>query len=139
MIVSMDKKYQTRDGRPVRILCVDGPDARYPVLYVLEDSRVLRTKCDGAFESADSRSHYDLIEVSPYADFKVDDPVMVRAHTAGDVWHRRYFASIHHTGEPMTWSEGRTSWSRYDAYDLSTWSECRRPTAEELGEMKWDT
>jgi len=31
-MISMDKKYTTRDGRPVRILCVDGPNEKYPVV-----------------------------------------------------------------------------------------------------------
>lgn len=35
MTISMDKKYRTRDGRDVRLLCVDGPKD-YPVIGVVE-------------------------------------------------------------------------------------------------------
>lgn len=30
--IKMDRQYQTRDGRKVRLLCVDGPFPNYPVL-----------------------------------------------------------------------------------------------------------
>lgn len=35
-MIDMNKKYQTRDGRKVRILCTDGPDFRAPVVGVVE-------------------------------------------------------------------------------------------------------
>lgn len=35
MMIEMGKKYQTRDGRAVRILCVDGPHPTYPVIGVV--------------------------------------------------------------------------------------------------------
>lgn len=36
MGITMDGKYQTRDGRAVRILCVDGPGESYPVVGVIK-------------------------------------------------------------------------------------------------------
>lgn len=36
MIIEMGKKYQTKDGRSVRILCVDGPLTHAPVVGVVE-------------------------------------------------------------------------------------------------------
>lgn len=35
MNISMDKKYRTRDGRDVRLLCVDGPNG-YPVIGLVD-------------------------------------------------------------------------------------------------------
>ena len=35
-MIDINKKYQTRDGRKVRILCTDGPDFRAPVVGVVE-------------------------------------------------------------------------------------------------------
>lgn len=35
-MISMDKKYRTRDEREVRLLCVDGPDG-YPVIGIIEN------------------------------------------------------------------------------------------------------
>ena len=36
MKITMDGKYQTRDGRKVRLLCVDGPDESSPVIGLVE-------------------------------------------------------------------------------------------------------
>lgn len=36
MKISMDKKYQTRDGKGVRILCVDGIDKEFPVVGYID-------------------------------------------------------------------------------------------------------
>lgn len=35
MLITMDGKYQTRDGRPVRILCVDCKQTGYPVVAMI--------------------------------------------------------------------------------------------------------
>jgi hypothetical protein len=36
-MIELGKKYQTRDGRSVRILCVDGPDEYWPVVGFMGD------------------------------------------------------------------------------------------------------
>lgn len=38
-MIELGKKYQTRDGRAVRILCVDGPNKKWPVLGVISGNR----------------------------------------------------------------------------------------------------
>ena len=52
-MISMNRKYQTRDGRPVRLLCTDGHTHRPIVGYVyselhtwLSDGRTLRQRQD---------------------------------------------------------------------------------------------
>lgn len=35
-MISMDKKYKTRDGRNVRLLCTDGPSKKWPVIGIIE-------------------------------------------------------------------------------------------------------
>ena len=35
-MIDMSKKYQTRDGRAVRILCVDGPGDGCPIIGLIE-------------------------------------------------------------------------------------------------------
>lgn len=57
--ISMDKKYQTRDGRPVRILCVDAP-AAFPVVGIAEET-VHRWNADGTCRAAGA-VHFDLVE-----------------------------------------------------------------------------
>ena len=70
----------------------------------------------------------DLIEVSPYDDFKIDDPVMVSLN--GVYWERGYFAGVNTKGMPTAFDSGSTSWS---AFAACNWIYCRRPTQEELG------
>lgn len=67
---------------------------------------------------------------NPYADFKIDEPVMVR-NSVG-IWQRRYFAGVDNDGLPLAWSSGGTSWSLQDAQYKCAWPECRRPTLEEM-------
>ena len=60
-------------------------------------------------------------------DFKVDDPVMVRA--VGGNWYKRHFAGTSPTGKLMCFNNGGTSWTTSVKV---FWNECRRPTEEEL-------
>lgn len=64
MTISMDKQYTTRDGRPVRLLCVDAPGP-YPVVGIV-DEYVVHWRSDGAHLGLDlPGSHTDLIEAKP--------------------------------------------------------------------------
>lgn len=64
--ISMDKQYKTRDGRPVRIICVDREDDDYPIVALInwENGKdrisTYTTNGKGIKESC---SVYDLIEV----------------------------------------------------------------------------
>lgn len=62
MKISMDKKYRTRDGRDVRLLCVDGPE-EYPVIGITDGSQ---SPCswtiEGNWISAEEADEDDLIE-----------------------------------------------------------------------------
>jgi hypothetical protein len=130
--VSMDKKYKTRHGMTARVVCVDAKgDAKgdQPVIALVLDSPtstefVIRTSLKGEFYNGHEHE-LDLIEVSPYEDFEIDEPVMVRVD-GNSQWERRYFAGINESGYPLAWVEGMTSWSA-DGYK-TRWDECRRPT-----------
>lgn len=127
--ISMDKKYKTRCGYPVRILCVDCKDEHWPViaLFEAEDSEgVMRYSSTGV--AGGGLRNYDLIEVSPYEDFKKDDKVMVSAN--GKTWYKRHFA-YEEDHLAYAYDCGETSWT---ANDTSCWDYCRKPTQEELGE-----
>lgn len=71
---------------------------------------------------------------NPYADFKIDEPVMVR-NTFDCNWNRRHFAGVGKDGEALTWDARGTSWSSRLG-DTTQWDECRRPTEEELQKKK---
>jgi hypothetical protein len=130
-MIEMGKKYRTRDGWPARVICVDAKTPR-PVIAIAEDPRdpsddfVIRTTMEGRFNDS-NKSGYDLIEVGPYDDFKIDEPVMVREGVRR--WIRRYFAGVAPDGRATTWNSGATSWTT-DSH--MPWDECRRPTPEEM-------
>lgn len=76
-----------------------------------------------------------LVQASPYDDFKIDDPVMVRDTDRGK-WIQRYFAGVTEDGFARVFVNGRTSWSARGAEGrTATWNECRRPTKEELSDV----
>lgn len=62
--ISMDKKYRTRDGLEVRLLCVDGLIPHRPVAVYIGTLLVSLT-ADGKLNSNALKSQYDLIEVVP--------------------------------------------------------------------------
>ena len=131
-LISMDKKYKTRCGYPVRILCVDRKDTVWPVVALIngEDSECLTSfSSKGMFVDESIKHDFDLIEVSPYEDFKKDDKVMVSHDGTG--WVKRYF-SHEENGVPYVFQDGMTSWS--NNYSTVGWEFCRKPTQEELGE-----
>lgn len=57
-----NRKWQTRDGRPVRLLCVDAPDSNYPI-YGFVGVDVFRWKLDGSYPL--QAKDKDLIPVPP--------------------------------------------------------------------------
>jgi len=59
-MISMDKKYKTRDGQEVRLLCVDAPGG-FPVVGLLGET--VSTWCaDGSFFLSEKPENLDLIE-----------------------------------------------------------------------------
>ena len=56
-----------------------------------------------------TESGNDLIEISPYADFKIDDKVLVWDHE--NEAHKCHFAGISDNGRPMAWDGRRTSFT----------------------------
>ena len=135
IVIDMSKKYQTVGGdtddgefpEPVRIVCVDGP-GNYPVLgFVGDDTKSYRWTIGGKARGEGISSMHDLVEVSPWHDYKIDEPVMV--NIAGG-WRKRYFAGISDNGKPMTWLNGSTSWS--NEWKPVEYHSVRRPTEGEL-------
>ena len=61
-MISMGKKYRTRDGRDVRLLCVDGPDP-FPVIGIIDgDSHATSWAANGNLTDVNPDYHTDLIE-----------------------------------------------------------------------------
>lgn len=64
-MISMDKKYVTRDGRPVRLICIDETLERYPVIGVIgnEDEPSSWTKKGYYLHYETETGPNDLVEV----------------------------------------------------------------------------
>ena len=128
--IEMGKKYRTRGGVKVnRVLCVDRRDGAYPVVVELELGEIEVYTTEGqAIYNNDSEHYLDLVEVSPYEDFKVDDPVMVSNNET--FWGKAHFAGVNSEGKPMAYINGKTSWSTGGC--ARVWEYCRKPAAEEI-------
>lgn len=128
--IEIGKKYTTRDGREARILCVDRVNGNPVVALIGKDNSVYTYTSTGQWqETPHSKYDVDLIEVSPYDDFNIDDKVMVQLFTNSQHWHKRYFAGVDSSGQPTAWDSGGTSWS---SKGRTAWSRCRRPEEHEL-------
>ena len=60
-MITMDKQYQTRDGRPVRLLCVDGPTSTHPVIGIYNNK--IECWTEHGHYSFLVEHDFDLIEV----------------------------------------------------------------------------
>lgn len=130
-MISMDKIYKRQDKADAVVKFTDGPP-ECPV-GVITSNTLLAYGHDGFpifYEEWQKKglTPMRLVEVSPYDDFKIDEPVMVRddeRHT----WKPAYFAGAR-DDEAQAFSEGATKWSSNTR--SVGWNQCRRPTAEEL-------
>ncbi len=100
-MIDINKKYRTRDGQPVRVLCTDRA-ASNPVVVLLGDKqRVVAYDAGGKLNGA-GETGLDLIEIRPYDDLKIDDKVWA--------WGRpEHFAGVDARGFPTIWGGGKTS------------------------------
>ena len=60
-MIDINKKYCTRDGRDVRLLCTDGPGESHPVIGIIDNDLVYFWKLNGMY--ANKELGMDLIEV----------------------------------------------------------------------------
>jgi hypothetical protein len=121
-VIEAGKKYRLR-GVPVVILCTDVP-GRYPIRGYKLDSEY------GSFKATHfgrTPAGAQLVEVSPYEDFKDGEPVMVKRESS--FWARGNFSGVNSHGRPTTYVKG-TAWASRGLREW--WDECRRPTEEEL-------
>jgi len=78
-MISLDKEYRTRGGRKVRLLCVDGPDERYPIVGITEGLlSANKWSSDGVY-LLDHIHEFDLIESKP----RVKKTVWINVHNDG--------------------------------------------------------
>lgn len=105
--------YRTRNGYKRRIIAQIN-NKTFPFISILTDhghdsvSDIESHKPDGStYISAPDRN--DLVaEITPYEDWKIDDPVWVRG-SEYEAWKPRHFAGVISNGKPQTWEDGQTS------------------------------
>jgi hypothetical protein len=128
-MIDMKKKYRTRSGLPVRILCVDRAGFNPVVYLIMEDGgeTIVSATIDGRFASFPGQENgLDLIEIQPFEGFKTDDLVVVWDGDSG-LKQFRYFS---HTedGYAVCFVSG-TSYYNSGFY---VWTNCRKATPEEI-------
>jgi hypothetical protein len=108
--ICIDKKYKTRDGRDVDVIAIR-KQLHHAVIGIVGDSPEVDVwTITGNFHQDGTESIYDLIEVNPYADFKVDDKVLVSTKGT-NYWIKRYFAELNCYGSPLVFINGKTSYT----------------------------
>jgi hypothetical protein len=124
--INMTDKY-TSGGRPFKVLCVDTP-GEYPVKgYYEDDGRCASFTMEGGYMRGVFSSPFNLVKVSPFADFKKGDPVMVKEHNNGREYRRHF--SYEKDGKAMCFVEG-SAWTSHG--ETTSWPFCRHATKEEL-------
>ena len=120
--IEMNKKYRNRDGKEVRILCVDRNHPLFPVVALVQhseqDQHVSSFTSDGRYWDEPAECGRDLIELGPYDHIKIDDPVVVSG-TSGALF-RRYFAGVSQEGKPLGWLLGGTSYTATTQFEWAT-------------------
>ena len=75
-MIDMNKSYKTRDGRAVRVLCVDRNGKDYPVVALVPNDvgqEMLRAHTgEGRYLGPTDKHDYDLIEIQPSVVFWVN-------------------------------------------------------------------
>ena len=127
-MIEMGKKYKTKTGLSVRILCTDLQDKNYPIVAaIMQDNEEIVVSFTETGKFIENKEYgLDLIEVTPYDDFKVDDLCVVwEIETLKEF---RYFSHVENgTAHCFAW--GTTS---YSAENTTAWLNCRKPTEEEI-------
>ena len=112
-MISMDKKYTTRDGGSVELLCTHA-DGCYSVAALVNGVTETFTD-DGYFYGNGKDSPLDLVEVTKYGHIKKGDRVIVDGL-------RHYFAGVREDGRATTFDHGATEWSSRGL--IVSWDNC---------------
>ncbi len=127
----MSKKYKTRSGLPVRILCNDFKNGTYTVIAAVYDQE---TGCESTISVSSTGSYIeeeeyslDLIEVRSFEEFKEDDLCVVWNGKDKKVF--RYFHKVDSWGKSTCFHSGQTS---FTTSVVTPWEFCRKATEEEI-------
>lgn len=120
MMIDINKKYRTKSGRDVRIICVDR-NSDNPIVALIKEyngrERVMSYNSDGVSSIYDDDE--DLIEVKPYSDLTVGESILVSNNGINFV--KRSFAGVSSDGKCCTRSPdkcGYDVWAYICKYEL---------------------
>lgn len=130
-MIDMNKKHRFRHSDEFeRILCTDA-NGPLPVKVLTKTGGVVELTAEGIWQGSATTNFYDLVEIQPWEEFKIDEKVMVKDKHFR-TWHKRHFAGVL-GGFPATFAIGMSSWTSNG--DTTCWGECRLPTNDELDEI----
>jgi hypothetical protein len=125
--MTTEKQYRYRNGNlPWTVIAL--PSGNLLSISNSEETRAHYR--DGAIIGAGIPTDFDLIEITPYEDFKDGEPVLV---SVGGDEYKRHFKCVRN-GKVVCYSDGWSKWTALKNDEGFEWDECRRPTPEELGE-----
>lgn len=114
-MISKDKKYKDKSGYEVVIYAVYPDDKSNRAVHgaiKLSDTQYCARQWSVNGNYMDEPTESDLIEISPYEDFKIDDKVLVWDGFQSEKYKTKaHFAGIDEDGNPMTWNNGQTSFT----------------------------
>lgn len=104
----MTDSYKYTNGNRARILCIDRIGTQDPVVSMNEVSGCFHFhKSNGDVVGTDK---FNLIEVKPYDDFEIDEPVWATVEYVSSRL-KRYFAGVNFDGQPLVFAGGNTAWT----------------------------
>lgn len=121
--VDIRKKYRIRNGEDVEFISDAGRGTHPVVGYVGDQMDITYWTKEGNY-FLDETSQFDLVEVSPYEDWKIDDKIEVSDDNIR--WKKRHFAGVNDEGFPMAWNAGCSSWTEEYNGKLH-WKYARKP------------
>ena len=115
MIIDINKKYRTSDGRNVRILCTNRKALNERSVIGLIDMGIYELDMIWDIHGKQGDSPFcDLVEITPYSDWEVDKPVIVWDNPEKRIVG--HFARVSAERFPMIWENGKTSFTTNVAF-----------------------
>jgi hypothetical protein len=125
-MISKDKKYKLRMDGEVELFEVNNEFSfgKYRVTPCSEWNASRWSSKNGCYQVI-GESLLDLIEISPYADFKIDDKVLVWNNPSTKSFSKvkAHFSGIDSENKPMTFNDGTT---KFTHEYCTSWNYCEK-------------
>ncbi len=134
-MIDLTKTYRTKDGHKVFLYDIVSEKYKsyYPIIgayeYITSDGEIainlIRWTIDGKFRT-DEESVLDLVEVTPFDDFKINDVIKVgnnlHPDDNPDKTYLRHFAGISKNNKVTTFPGGRSQFTYDGKVKLEYWT-----------------